>query len=261
MAAEEKKEKSKDHAPEKDAKDKKVEKTAVAAPEDEAKSAKKKRLIIMIAGGVLVVAGGAVAAIMLLGGGGSKEAGDGHGAPAEHGAAAAKGEGAKTEAGGHGDKAAEKGKGEHAKPEGGHGESAKKEEHGAKEGQAKKDEKGKASESKDAGKSSGELEGVDFGQTQPLKPFHLNLGNPLENRYVRLEVSFEYKGGEAQKAEIEKRIPQLRDAIGNIASRKSREFLLGPDGKDQLRHEILIRVNQFMNRPIESVFITDMLIE
>ena len=103
--------------------------------------------------------------------------------------------------------------------------------------------------------------GVNFGSTYSFKPFHLNLGNPLENRYLRLEIALEFRQGPAQKREIEVRRPQLRDAVIAVASRKTREFLLGPDGKDQLRLEILTRINQYMDMKIESVFITDLLIE
>lgn len=102
---------------------------------------------------------------------------------------------------------------------------------------------------------------IDFGDTYDLEIFHLNLGNALENRYVRLQVSLEYSGGENQKAEIEKRMPQLRDAVISIISRKTREFLLAPDGKDTIRREILIRINRYMTQKIDSVYITDILIE
>lgn len=104
-------------------------------------------------------------------------------------------------------------------------------------------------------------EEVYFGDTITLKPFHLNLGNPLENRYVRLEVALEYKGGDKQKQELELRIAQLRDVIITVTTRKTREFLLGPDGKDQLRMELLNGINQYLNRKIESVFLTDIIIE
>ena len=100
-----------------------------------------------------------------------------------------------------------------------------------------------------------------FGETFPLKTFNLNLGNALENRFVRLEITLEYTGGEKHKAEITKRLPQLRDAIIQVISRKTREFLLAPDGKDALRKEVLIRVNRYMSQKIESVYITDILIE
>ena len=102
---------------------------------------------------------------------------------------------------------------------------------------------------------------AEFGDTINLKPFNINLGNPLENRYVRLEVAFEYKGKDSQRQEIEKRMPQLRDAIISVTGKKSREFLLSPEGKDQLRKELLIVVNRYMSRPIEAVYITDILID
>ncbi|MFY7929076.1 MAG: flagellar basal body-associated FliL family protein, partial [Oligoflexus sp.] len=94
-----------------------------------------------------------------------------------------------------------------------------------------------------------------------MQSFNLNLGNALENRYIRIEISLEYRGGEAQKHEIEKRMPQLRDAIIGIIQRKTREFLLSPDGKEALRKEILTRINRYMKMRIESVYITDILIE
>ena len=102
---------------------------------------------------------------------------------------------------------------------------------------------------------------VTFGRTIGLGTFHANLGNPLENRFVRLEISIEYKGGDDQLKEIESRSPQLRDAVLSVASRKTREHLLAPDGKDQLRLEIFNRINQYMDRKIEAVYITDLLIE
>jgi flagellar FliL protein len=112
-----------------------------------------------------------------------------------------------------------------------------------------------------AAASEPQVPGVNFGSTYTFKTFHLNLGNPLENHYIRLEIAVEFKGGENQRKEIEQRLPQLRDAVVSVTSRKTREFLLGPDGKDQLRREILIRMNRYMNQPLESVFLTDILIE
>lgn len=100
-----------------------------------------------------------------------------------------------------------------------------------------------------------------FGETFTFKPFHLNLGNPLENRYIRLGVALEYRSGETQLKELGAKKAQLRDAIISVTSRKTKEFLLSPDGKDQLRLEILNKVNQYMERNVDHVFITDMIIE
>jgi len=100
-----------------------------------------------------------------------------------------------------------------------------------------------------------------FGKTYQLEAFHLNLGNPLENHYIRLKIAIEYLGGDKQEQEIKTRMPQLRDAVLTITSRKTREFLLAPDGKDQLRLELLNRINAYMEEKIENVYITDILIE
>ncbi len=214
--------------------------TKEATPEDAASASKKKRLIMFGAIGLLVVGGGGAGAFMFLKGGKASEASE-----------------SKSE--GHGEAKKEE-HGEAKKEE--HGE-AKKEEHGEakkeENGEAKKEEHGAAPKIEHA--AAAKPGDGEIGETLTLKPFHLNLGNPLENHYIRLEVTVEFKGGSEQKDEITRRNPQLRDSVISIASRKSKEFLLGPDGKDQLRHEILVRLNQYMSKPVEAVYITDLLIE
>ncbi|MFW7381838.1 MAG: flagellar basal body-associated FliL family protein [Oligoflexus sp.] len=187
----------------------------------------KRKLIIIIALGVLLVGGGGVGAAVFLSGGSKPEV----------------------------EVVADKVEAESA----------------AEKEQSPAPEKGKVEPSSEVAASGGQATrppegnvgdlGIDFGDTYKMKTFHLNLGNALENRYVRLEVTLEYNGGEAQKKEIEKRTPQLRDAVISIISRKTREFILSPDGKDALRKEILIRINRYMKTKIEAVYITDILIE
>lgn len=241
----------------KDEKEKKEgEASAEENPEQEAKKRKKKLLIFAILGVLLIGGAGAGAFMFLSGGkkavdqeitakGAAEKAGD-HGGEN-------KAEG-KVEA--HGQEKKEEGKGEEkkAEDEGEHKEGEK-----AAEGQAEGDKKtdGSATDKKDAKR---QLD-IDFGDTYKMAGFNINLGNALENRYVRIEISLEYKGGDATKQEIEKRMPQLRDAIIGILQRKTREFLLAPDGKEALRKEILTRINRYMKTKIEAVYITDMLIE
>jgi flagellar FliL protein len=226
-------------------------------PEQEAKKRKKKLLIFAILG-VLLIGGAGAGAFMFLSGG--KKA-DEHeitakgaaGKADEHGGEK-KEEGKKED--GHAEEKKEEGKGEEKKAD---GEGEHKDGEKAAEGQAEGDKKadGTAADKKDA---KPQLD-IDFGDTFKMAGFNINLGNALENRYVRLEISLEYKGGDATKQEIEKRMPQLRDAIIGILQRKTREFLLAPDGKEALRKEILTRINRYMKTKIEAVYITDMLIE
>jgi flagellar FliL protein len=225
------------------AKDKEEKKDGGAAkaeltPEEAAAKAKKKKLILFGAIGLVVVVGGAGAAMMLMGGGKKKDAAQEESAsPTASPTADAelKGEPGKTAAG-------EKPADGKAAPADGKGDPAK------------------TADAKDSGKDESKLN-IDFGQTYTFAPFHLNLGNPIDNRYVRLEVAVEYLGGPEQEEELKRRMPQLRDAVVSVTARKTREFLLGPDGKDQLRLEIKNRINQYMSKKIENVYITDILIE
>ncbi len=239
-----------DKSKEKDKKSKDAA-TNEGADEDLAKAKKKRLIIIGAATGVAVVGLGAGAAMFL---GKDKKQGSGDTVHTEAGTAEApKGD----------DHASDEPKDEHATEE-------KKDEHASEEKKdehtdAKKDEHGGEKKDDHGGgtvvKAEETSQLADFGQTFSLSTFHLNLGNPLENRYVRLEVSVEYRGGETQKSELTQRTPQLRDAVVSIVSRKTREFLLSPDGKDQLRKEILTRINRYMTKPVEAVYITDILIE
>ena len=222
---------------------------AELTPEEAAAAGKKKKMLIFIIGGVLgtTAIGGGLA--LFLAGGKDPKGG-------EEASESAKAEGKEEK---HGEKK------EGAKAEGKeekHGENkedGKEEKHGEKKegGKEEKKEGGK----EDKSKKDSKLEGVDFGCTVSLPAFHLNLGNPLENRYIRLEIAIEYSCTEETKAEIDKRLPQLRDAVIQVTSRKTREFLLGPDGKEQLRKEVYNEINRHMSKKIDDVYITDILIE
>lgn len=151
------------------------------------------------------------------------------------------------------------------KPKDGEGEGKEGEKTAEGEGESKDGEKvelgpdGKPI-AKPKEKEEEEEETFGFGKTVKFNMFSLNLGNPLENHYVRLDISVEVKTPKAEK-ELIRRKPQLRDAIVSIVSNKTREFLLNPDGKEQLRSEILLQINHYMKNKVERVFITDILIE
>ena len=242
---------------------KESESTAELNPEQEGKKRKKKLLIFAVLGALIVIGGGIGAFLVLSSSKKTKVEGE----PV----IAAKAEGEKTE------KPEEHGgeKKEEAKADAAHGEEKKVEEHG---GGDKKTEEKAAEEKKGDEHGGGEADkkaeankeekkdpkvqlDIDFGETYKMTTFNINLGNSLENRYIRMELSLEYKGGDQTRQEIIKRQPQLRDAIIGVLQRKTREFLLAPDGKEALRKEIMTRINRYMKSKIESVYITDMLIE
>lgn len=242
---------------------KKADKAPVdESPEDAAKKKKKKLLIFGVLGAVLLLGGGGGAFMFLSKGKKDHKEEEISKESTEH--SEKKGEEGGAKEGEHAD-AKKDGESKDDAAKSAEGADAKKDEHA--EADAKKDGEDKAG-GKDGDKAAAGKDkekksesNIDFGETYKLQTFNLNLGNALENRYIRIEISLEYKGGEEQKKEIDVRLPQLRDAIIGILQRKTREFLLSPDGKEALRKELLIRINRYMTKKIESVYITDLLIE
>ncbi|MCX6130962.1 MAG: flagellar basal body-associated FliL family protein [Proteobacteria bacterium] len=233
----------------KDEKEKKADQPAVDEnPENDAKKRKKKLMILGILGALLIIGGGVGSFLFLSGGKNPKAEGDQE--------ISAKGAAEKAEEHGGGEAKPEESHGEAKKEEGHEAAGKKAEEHGGAEKKPEEhgggEEKKKVEEIKEDKKEAKSESNIDFGETMKMGNFNINLGNALENRYVRIEITLEYKGGGATKSELEKRMPQLRDAIIGILQRKTREFLLAPDGKEALRKEILTRINRYMHSIVSS---------
>jgi flagellar basal body-associated protein FliL len=158
----------------------------------------------------------------------------------------------------------------------------KKDDHGKKDD--KKDDHGKKDEKKDDKKDEKKDEKKDdkkdekkdekkddkkeppkgtnnFGDTFTIPKMDLNLGNPIENRYIRLAVGIEYRGGETQAAELKQRDVQIKDIIISTVTGKTRTQLLTESGKELLRREILNKINEVADQPVQNVFFTEFLVE
>jgi flagellar basal body-associated protein FliL len=112
-----------------------------------------------------------------------------------------------------------------------------------------------------SGPSSETTGPTKFGDVFEITRMDLNLSNPLENRYLRIAVSLEHKGGKTQDEELAKRLPQLKDIIINSATKRSRMELLSEAGKVKLRKEIKNRMNESLEKPIDNIYFTEFLVE
>jgi flagellar basal body-associated protein FliL len=101
----------------------------------------------------------------------------------------------------------------------------------------------------------------NFGDTYTLSRMDLNLGNPIENRYLRVAVSIEFRGGEEQLDELKQREPQIKDIIITTVTNKTRLELLSENGKEDLRRELMNRINEVCDRPIQNIYFTEFLVE
>jgi len=76
-----------------------------------------------------------------------------------------------------------------------------------------------------------------------LDPFVLNLSD--RGRYLKVTIQFEVTDIALQSA-VRDRTPQLRDTIITLVSSKSINSISSPEGKFQLKDEVLFRANQIM---------------
>ena len=82
-----------------------------------------------------------------------------------------------------------------------------------------------------------------------LDPFVLNLSE--HGRYLKVTIQFEVSD-KAIEETVKEKTPQLRDTIITLVSSKSLSSISSPEGKFQLKDEILFRANQIMGLEKEA---------
>ena len=139
----------------------------------------------------------------------------------------------------------------------------KADDHGKKE-EPKKDDPNKKDEGKKdehGGKKEEPKGTANFGDTFTVPRLDLNLGNAIENRFIRIAIAIEYRGGENQGFELKRREAQIKDIVITCVSSKTRISLISEDGKENLRREILNRINEVTDRPVQNVYFTEFFVE
>lgn len=76
-----------------------------------------------------------------------------------------------------------------------------------------------------------------------LDPFVLNLAD--NGRYLKVTIQFEISDKSMDEL-VNSKTPQLRDTIITLVSSKSLNSISSPEGKFQLKDEVLFRANQIM---------------
>lgn len=93
----------------------------------------------------------------------------------------------------------------------------------------------------------------------PLDPFVLNLLE--QGRFLKVSMQFEI-ADETHRELVQSKIPQLRDAIITLVSSKSVESIASPEGKIQLKDEILLRANQIMEKDVfRNLYFTEFVMQ
>lgn len=92
-----------------------------------------------------------------------------------------------------------------------------------------------------------------------LDPFVLNLAE--QGRFLKVSMQLELTD-EASQASANERTPQLRDAFITLVSSKSADSLSSPEGKFQLKDELLLRANQAIGKDVvRNLYFTEFIMQ
>jgi len=114
-------------------------------------------------------------------------------------------------------------------------------------------------ESLKAGEKTEETGGIR--PTLPLEAFIVNLADAGGRRYLRVKMDLELSG-ESFKEEMEKRLPQVKNAILMILPHKKFEEIATVEGKNALRDEIMVKLNSFLRTgTVTQIYFTEFVIQ
>jgi flagellar FliL protein len=102
---------------------------------------------------------------------------------------------------------------------------------------------------------------VPIGVTYPMQTFILNLADEKGIRYLKVRIELEVANG-VETAQLDNRVPQMRDKILMTLTTKTLEDVITSAGKDSLRKELIDQLNAFSNQKlITNLYFTEFVIQ
>jgi flagellar FliL protein len=102
-------------------------------------------------------------------------------------------------------------------------------------------------------------EGEEKGVLVVIDPFVVNLTD--HGRYLKVTMQLELSDVTQQQAVTDK-MPNIRDAVITLLSSKSAESVAGPEGKLQLKDELLLRLNQSVGKDLfRNLYFTEFVMQ
>ncbi len=112
-------------------------------------------------------------------------------------------------------------------------------------------------EEEDAGHGCGRGKGGIPGP----EPFIANLADDGGRRYLKATFQVDFGTTEVPAA-MQARLPQTRDLLLTLFTSKTFDEIRTPEGKQQLREEIIARVNQVLDRDLaKAVYFTEFIVQ
>jgi flagellar protein FliL len=92
-----------------------------------------------------------------------------------------------------------------------------------------------------------------------LDPFVVNLSD--HGRYLKMTMQAEITDP-AQQQVVTDKVPNIRDAVITLLSSKSADSVAGPEGKLQLKDELLLRSNQAVGKDVfKNLYFTEFVMQ
>lgn len=102
---------------------------------------------------------------------------------------------------------------------------------------------------------------ADIGPQVNIEEFIVNIISGDTPHYVKASITVELTNPEV-KAEVEKRMPQMRDAILLLIGNKTYEELQDLQGKKQLKTELTSKINSFLKTgKVKAVYFTNFVVQ
>jgi flagellar protein FliL len=102
---------------------------------------------------------------------------------------------------------------------------------------------------------------ADIGPQVNIEEFIVNIISGDAAHYVKVSLTVELTNEEV-KGEVEKRMPQIRDAILLLIGNKTFEELQDLQGKKQLKAEITGKMNSFLKAgKVKAIYITNFVVQ
>lgn len=112
-----------------------------------------------------------------------------------------------------------------------------------------------------AATAAAEAEAGNLGPLVELKDFIVNILDEQETRYLKASVTLELTSPETA-AEVEQRMPQVRDAVILLIGSKTFGELGDLQGKLQLRAELGAQINNFLKLgKVKNIYFTDFVVQ
>jgi len=115
----------------------------------------------------------------------------------------------------------------------------------------------KKSEAKKAVPVAPEKPGIMYD----LGSFLVNLADKNANTYAKISITIELSNQKVQE-EVVKRLPIIKDAVINLLSSKTYNEIRTPEGKEELRLELIKRINAILvTGGVQNIYFTQFIVQ